>query len=177
MTPPQTPTTRWTQDPGGAAAAGGGAGRTKPIIPTFAGEGNNIFEISSLTQEIIDSFLGYCLHARIARDKRLKNLTQCLTGVAKKWFRTETKFVGDFTNWDAFETKFRLPLRHRAHTRRQGHAGQNPVHQGRRGLPQFHRLLSSLPVRGHGQPADKADHLPSAARLQQMRHLKRLPDP
>ncbi len=74
MTPPQTPTTRWTQDPGGAAAAGGGAGRTKPIIPTFAG--NNIFDISSLTQEFIDSFLGYCLHARIARDKRLKNLTQ-----------------------------------------------------------------------------------------------------
>ena len=31
-------------DPGDAAAAGGGAGRTKPIMPTFAGEGNNIFE-------------------------------------------------------------------------------------------------------------------------------------
>ena len=93
-------------DPGAAAAAGGGAGRTKPIIPTFNGEGNNIFEISTLAQEFIDSFLGYCQHARIAQDKRLDNLDQCLTGVAKKWYRTETKFVGDFTNWHAFEAKF-----------------------------------------------------------------------
>ncbi len=93
-------------DPGGAAAAGGGAGRTKPIIPTFAGEGNNIFEISSLAQEFIDSFLGYCQHARIAQDKRLDNLDKCLTGVAKKWYRTETKFVGAFPDWNTFETKF-----------------------------------------------------------------------
>ncbi len=93
-------------DPGAAASAGGGAGRTKPIIPTFAGEGNNIFEISTLAQEFIDSFLGYCQHARIARDRRLENLDQCLTGVAKKWYRTETKFVGDFPDWDAFEGKF-----------------------------------------------------------------------
>ncbi len=93
-------------DPGAAAAAGGGAGRTKSIIPTFAGEGNNIFEISTLTQEFIDSFLGYCQHARITHDRRLENLDQCLTGVAKKWYRTETKFVGDFTNWNAFEAKF-----------------------------------------------------------------------
>ncbi len=93
-------------DPGGAAAAGGGAGRTKHIIPTFAGEGNNIFEISSLAQEFIDSFLGCCQHAHIAQDKRLDNLNQCLTGVAKKWYRTETKFVGAFPDWDIFETKF-----------------------------------------------------------------------
>ena len=93
-------------DPGAAAAAGGGAGRTKPIIPTFAGEGNNIFEISTLAQEFIDSFLGYCQHARIAQDKRLDNLDQCLTGVVKKWYQTETKFVGDFTDLNAFETKF-----------------------------------------------------------------------
>ena len=93
-------------DPGAAAAAGGGAGRTKSIIPTFAGEGNNIFEISTLTQEFIDSFLGYCQHARITHDRRLENLDQCLTGVAKKWYRTETKFVGDFADWDAFEGKF-----------------------------------------------------------------------
>ncbi len=93
-------------DPGGAAAAGGGAGRTKPIIPTFAGKGNNIFEISSLAQEFIDSFLGYCQLARITQDKRLDNLDQCVTGVAKKWYRTETKFEGAFPDWDAFETKF-----------------------------------------------------------------------
>ncbi len=85
-------------DPGAAAAAGGGAGRTKPIIPTFAGEGNNIFEISNLAQEFIDSFLGSCQHARISRDRMLDNLDQCLTGVAKKWYRTETKFVGHFTD-------------------------------------------------------------------------------
>ncbi len=30
-------------DPGGAAAEGGRASRTKLIIPTFAGKGNNIF--------------------------------------------------------------------------------------------------------------------------------------
>ncbi len=90
----------------GAAAAGGGAGRTKPIIPTFTGKGKNNFEISTLAQEFIDSCLGYCQHARIAQDKRLNNLDQCLTGVAKKWYRTKTKFVGDFTDWDAFETKF-----------------------------------------------------------------------
>ncbi len=60
-------------DPGGTEAGGGGAGRTKPIIPTFTGEGNNIFEISSLTQEFIDSFLGYCQHARITQDKRPDN--------------------------------------------------------------------------------------------------------
>ena len=93
-------------DPGGAAAAGGGGGGTKPIISTFAGEGSNIFEISTLTQEFIDSFFGYCQHARIAHDRRLENLDQCLTGVAKKWYRTETKIVCDFTNWNAFKTKF-----------------------------------------------------------------------
>ncbi len=93
-------------DPGAAAAAGGGAGRTKPIIPTFAGEGNNIFEISTLAQEFIDSFLGYCQHARITHDRKLENLDQCLTRVAKKWYRTETKFVGNFTDWETFEEKF-----------------------------------------------------------------------
>ncbi len=93
-------------DPGAAAAVGGGAGSTKPIIPTFAVQGNNIFEISTLAQEFIDSFLGYCQHARIAQDKRLDNLDQCLTGVAKKWYQTETKFVGDFTDLNAFKTKF-----------------------------------------------------------------------
>ncbi len=93
-------------DSNGAEAAGGGAGRIKPILPTFAGEGNNIFEKSSLAQEIIDSFVGYCQHARIVQDKRLDNLDQCLTGVAKKWYRTETKFVGPFPDRNAFETKF-----------------------------------------------------------------------
>ncbi len=93
-------------DPGGAKAAGGRTGRTKPIIPTFTGKGNNIFEISTFAQEFIDSFLGSCQHARITQDKRLDNLGQCLTGVAKKWYWTETKFVGDFTDWNAFETKF-----------------------------------------------------------------------
>ncbi len=68
-------------DPGGAAAAGGEAGCTKPITPTFAGEGSNIFEISSLAQEFTDSFLNYCQHVRIAQlqERRLKNLNQCLT--------------------------------------------------------------------------------------------------
>ncbi len=93
-------------DPGGATAVGGGAGRTKPIILTFAGEGNNIFEISTLAQEFIDSFLVYCQHACITQDKRLENLDQCLTGVAKKWYRTETKIVGAFPDRNAFETKF-----------------------------------------------------------------------
>ena len=93
-------------DPGGAAAAGGGAGRTKPIIPTFTGKGNNIFEISTFAQEFIEGFLGYCQHARVEEDKRLDNLDQCLTGVAKKWYQTEAKFVGNFTDWDAFDTKF-----------------------------------------------------------------------
>ncbi len=85
-------------DPEAAAAAGGGAGRTKPIIPTFAGKGNNIFKITTLAQEFIDSVLGYCQHARITQDKRLGNFELCLTGVAKKWYRTETKFVGNFTD-------------------------------------------------------------------------------
>ena len=49
----------------------------------------------------IDSFLGYCQHARITQDKRLDNLDHCLTGVAKKSYRVETKFVGDFTDWNA----------------------------------------------------------------------------
>ncbi len=63
--------------PGGAA--GGGSGHIKPIKPTFAGEGNNIFEISTLAQKFVDSFLGYCQHARNAQDTRLENLDQCLT--------------------------------------------------------------------------------------------------
>ncbi len=93
-------------DRGGAAAAGGGAGCTKPIIPTFAGKGNNIFVVSTFTQEFIDSFLGYCQHAHITQGRRLRNLDQCLTGMAKKWYRMETKFVGAFPDWTAFETKF-----------------------------------------------------------------------
>ena len=48
----------------------------------------------------------------------------------------------------------------------------NHVHQGRRALPQLHRPVSSLPVRG--QPADEADHRPSVARLQHMRCLQGL---
>ncbi len=65
-------------DKGAAAAAGGGVVRTKPIIPTFTGEDNKIFEISTLAQEFIESFLGYCQHARITQDKKLDNLDQCL---------------------------------------------------------------------------------------------------
>ncbi len=61
-------------DPGGGTAAGGGAGSTKPFIPTFAGEGSNIFEISTLAQEFVNSFLGYCQQACITQDKGLDNL-------------------------------------------------------------------------------------------------------
>ncbi len=82
------------------------AGRTKPIIPTFNGEGKNIFKISTLVQEFINGFIGYCQHAHVAQDMRLDNLDQCLTRVAKKWYQTETKFVGAFPDWDTFENKF-----------------------------------------------------------------------
>ncbi len=62
--------------------------------------------MSTLAQEFIDSLVGFCQHAHIAQDKRLDNLNQCLTGVAKKWYQKETMFVGSFTAWDAFKTKF-----------------------------------------------------------------------
>ncbi len=52
-----------------------------------------------------EDYINQFVHAG-THDKRLENLDQCLTGVAKKWYRTETKFVGDFTNWNAFEAKF-----------------------------------------------------------------------
>ncbi len=51
----------------------------KPIIPTFAGEGSNNFEINTLAQEFVDRFLNYCQHTHIAQDKRLDNLDKCLT--------------------------------------------------------------------------------------------------
>ncbi len=89
-------------DPGGAAAAARSGAchvyHTKPIIPTFAGEASNIFEMSILAQEFVDSFLGYCQHDLITQDKRLNNLDQCLTGVAKKWYGTDIEFVGNFTD-------------------------------------------------------------------------------
>ncbi len=134
-------------DLGGAAAAGGGAGHIKLIMPTFTGEGSNIFEISTLEQEFIDSFLSYCQHAHVVQDKRLNNLDQCLTGVVKKWYRTETKFVDNFTEWNAFGIKaadrFGIELTPNAKGT-----------QGRRALPQLqlHRLLSSTSSRLANRP-------------------------
>ncbi len=157
-------------DPGAAAAAGGGAGRMKPIMPTFTGEGSNIFEISTLAQEFIDSFLGYCQHARITHDRRFDNLDQCLTGVAKNWYRMETKFVGDFTDWNTFEAKFADRFSIELTPDARGTQTETPVHQGWKALPQLHRPLSSLPVLV--KPEDEADHRPSIARLQHVRRLQ-----
>ena len=162
-------------DPGGAAAAGGGAGHTKPNTPTFSGEGNNIFKISTLSQEFIDSFLGYCQHACIAQDKRLDNLNQCLTGVAMKWYRMETKFLGNFTDWDAFETKFtdRFGIEHTLDARGtqseilyiRGELCRNSID---------HCCLYQYEV---SKQTRQTIALALPVCKQQMRHLQRLPDP
>ena len=89
-------------DPGGATAAGVGAGRTKPVISSFTGEGSNIFDKYPRTR----IHLQFPRHAPITQERRHKNLDQCLTGVAKKWYCAETKLVGNFTDWNAFETNF-----------------------------------------------------------------------
>ena len=49
----------------GAAAGDSGDGRTKPIIPTFSGESDNIYAISTNAKKFIDSFLASSVTANM----------------------------------------------------------------------------------------------------------------